>query len=89
MATRFRKHRTRRMKGRKGLKTRRHRGGNLKSLFRKSPMSGPGPAAMANKTMKNIEGTGNVKGYTANAVGAEAESLQQFKNRMRAMKKSM
>ena len=29
MATRFRKHRTRKMKGRKGLKTRRHRGGEF------------------------------------------------------------
>lgn len=29
MATRFRKHRTRKMKGRKGLKTRRHRGGDF------------------------------------------------------------
>jgi hypothetical protein len=93
MATRFRKHRTRKMKGRKALKTRRHRGGNkLTDLFMgKKPLSGKaGPAAMGNTTLKNgIEGTGHFKGYTANAVGAEAESLQQFKNRMRGMKKSL
>jgi hypothetical protein len=53
MATRFRKMRTRRMKGRKGLKTRRHRGGDLASMLgmkKKAPLgSMAGPSAMPNK----------------------------------------
>ncbi len=45
MATRFRKHFTRKMKARKGLKTRRHHGGF--SFMKKSPLS-----TMQNTTMK-------------------------------------
>jgi hypothetical protein len=80
------------MKGRKGLKTRRHRGGAGFSFFKKSPMSGPGPAAMAsntkNKTNK-ITGTGQFKTYASNVIpGANKyETLEQYKIRMRAMKK--
>lgn len=55
MATRFRKLRTRRVKRRHALKTRRHKGGQgplttLKAMFsaKKSPVSGSPPAASQN-----------------------------------------
>lgn len=132
MATRFRKNRTRKMKSRKTLKTRKQRGsgifnmfrkpnagnaqalyksfqpkgpsflnkvkgmftrkekqdgGNFMGMFSKKPLgSTPGPSAMAkNMTMKN--NAGSFKMYTANAVGMSPESRQEFKNRMRTMKK--
>ena len=141
MATRFRKHSTRKTRRSKSLKTRKHRGGNFVtglfqrkknttgnmmasagnataflgikkkgifnkmknfftrkekqdggefSLFKKNPMTGPGPAAMGsnkNKTNK-ITGTGQFTTYASNVMkGAKPyETLEQYKARMRGMK---
>jgi hypothetical protein len=76
MATRFRKHSTRKVKARKGLKTRRHRGGSFMNKFlgKKSPLTSvAGPTAM--NTAKNT-----FKGFVGNATQS-LESISEFKAR--------
>jgi hypothetical protein len=82
MATRFRKHRTRKVKGRKGLKTRKHRGGSILGNVKSKMTAVFNPSATATKKNNGVKTY-----YTANAVGAEPESRQQFINRRKAMKK--
>lgn len=97
MATRFRKLRTRRTKGRKGLKTRKMRGGRdfqnsvygAMNVVKGKVGNVTGKLAAVFKGAKNIskKTPNEVMHYMANQVGMAPESRQEFIERMKAMKK--
>jgi hypothetical protein len=97
MATRFRRRRTRKMKGRKGLKTRRHRGGDfagtMQNMFNKAKgtlgnMTSKGKALLGSKNaMPTSKKANEFSFYMGNLPGGDKESRTEFVRRMKAMGK--